>query len=148
MFYVFPLYTSWRKVNNFAPSLVKDTWLLRISDVNSSSLGLFQKRHRVEVRKQTVPPRAWIFSPEIDTNLLNAQEAFESASDLLPLEDLVPSETLMEWVWYQITVPLFVRFLNRLPRYKKTAKGGQILDLLFLVYKMSVESTVDVQDCN
>lgn len=73
-----PLFTSWSKVKQFAPNLVKDTWLLRTSAVTSASPGPIHLRHRVEVRKATIPPRAWIFSPEIDTNLIIAEEAFHA----------------------------------------------------------------------
>jgi hypothetical protein len=98
VFYVLPLYISWSKVNSFVPNLTRDTWLLRVKDVDSKALGLSQQRHRLEVAKTTLVPTASIFSPEIGTHLLHAEEVFRAADDSLPLRNLIPSETLAEWV--------------------------------------------------
>jgi len=97
VFYVLPLFVSWKKVNNYSPNLTRDTWLLRVRDIDSKALGLMQVRHRLEVDKRQLPPKAFVFSPELDTRLINAEEAFHTAESTLSDQNLIPSQELLEW---------------------------------------------------
>lgn len=97
VFYVLPLFVSWKKVNSYSPNLTRDTWLLRVRDVQSKALGLTQVRHRVEVDKRQFPPKAFVFSPELDATLINSEEAFHRAESTLSDRNLIPSQELLEW---------------------------------------------------
>ena len=70
---------------------------MRVIDVRSKNLGLTQERHRLEVDKRSLPPQTKIFSPEIDAQLLNAEEVLLAATNVFPVSRMVPSETLVEW---------------------------------------------------
>jgi hypothetical protein len=98
VFYVLPLFVKWTKVNSYVPRLARDTWLLPIKDVSSKAHGLWKECHTLEIDKATIPPRASVFSPQLDTSLINAEDAFHAAGDMFPLQGLIPSGSLVDWV--------------------------------------------------
>ncbi|MCH8063481.1 MAG: hypothetical protein IH861_13380 [Chloroflexi bacterium] len=97
VYYVFPLFSTWDKVDSYAPVLANDTWLLRAADIDSATLGLTQQRHKVEITRTGGIPRVTVFSPEIDAKVLNLAEVLENPEELIPKASWVPSEMVMHW---------------------------------------------------
>ncbi len=98
VFYVLPLFTRWDKVNQYAPRLASDTWMLRATDIDSTALGFTQQRHRVEVVKNDQMPVVSVFSPVVDDlEVLNAQQVFHEPDSSIPKSSWIPSAAIQEW---------------------------------------------------
>ena len=97
VYYALPLYCTWAKAISDAPNLLIDTRLLGVSSIDSSLLGRTQQRHRIEVRKASALPEASIYSPRIDSRLLNAKEAVTHPAEALPTAAWIDSGSLHEF---------------------------------------------------
>ena len=103
--YVFPLYTTWEKAGQHAPKLVRDTWLMPVSAVPSSTLIQISQpktqRHRVEIERTRSGASATVYSPEVISEVVNAEEYLEERVGRSPSDDTtfgVPSEVLLGWI--------------------------------------------------
>ncbi len=97
VYYVFPLYSTWRKVDQDAPDLTRDTWLVPVARIPVNQAA-GKQQHKVFFQKSLNAPSvaAVVDDPEEITDLLNAHEFFGSDS-VATGNRSVPSEAVREW---------------------------------------------------
>ena len=97
--YVFPLYGKWSKARNYAPDLMQDTWLVRVSDIPYPLLASGHERHQVELRRDGSRMETTIHSPTISVDAINAKDYFREMGMGLSIENEgVSSGALLEWL--------------------------------------------------
>ncbi len=110
VYYVFPLFSTWSKADQHAPSLASDTWLVPVSSIplvrltalSSPPTGL----HRVDVRPTNSLVTVTFHSPEVIGEAINARQLFSrsdmmqaTASDDIGISSFgVTSDELLAWV--------------------------------------------------
>ena len=110
VYYVFPLFSTWRKADQHAPDLAKDTWLVPVSSIplvaltalSSPSTGL----HRVDVQPTNSSVTVTFHSPEVIGEAINARQLFFQGgmTQLVSTDDVnigslgVSSDELLGWV--------------------------------------------------
>ena len=108
--YVFPLFSTWEKADQYAPELTRDTWAVPVSSVPLAKLTASSTpstgRHRVDVIRNNSGATAKFHSPEvvveaISAGLLHLQGSSERRAgdirvDVGPFG--VESDDLLDWV--------------------------------------------------
>ena len=110
VFYVFPLYSTWKKAEGHSPDLVQDTWLIRVSSIPLATLRSQSTpktgRHRVHLQRYGPRVTATFHSPVVINEAVNAGSLF-GLGDLDQVADArttdamtggVPSSQVQEWV--------------------------------------------------
>ena len=110
VYYVFPLFSTWRKADQHAPDLAGDTWQVPVSSIplatltglSSPSTGL----HRVDVEPAQLLVTVTFHSPEVVGDAINARQLFSQGdvgratradnADVGPLG--VSSDALLGWI--------------------------------------------------
>ena len=115
--YVFPLYSTWEKADQYAPELVRDTWLMPVSAVPLASLTQVSQpksqRHRVEIARTNSGVNVTVHSPEVVGKVVNAEEYLGERIGRTPSDDSpfgVASEVLLDWFAGNEAQNLPVRF--------------------------------------
>jgi hypothetical protein len=101
VWYVLPLFSTWNKVDDEAPSLVNDTWAVRAADVDSSTWWTHPLRHRLDARTRSrkTRPRIDIHSPQENLPSVRATELFpEQDAAREAMQRWIPSGTLLDWM--------------------------------------------------
>ena len=88
VYYVFPLYSTWVRADQYAPDLLQDTWLVPVSSIPSSMLTSASSpktgSHRVELDRYSGPISVEVFSPRLKGIAVNAKEFFDRKSTAGP----------------------------------------------------------------
>ena len=110
VYYVFPLFSTWSKVDQHAPDLADDTWVVPVSSIPLATLTVFSKpstgHHRVEVERTNSRVTATFHSPEVIVEAINARQVFcQGGTEQrinTPQMDMGPfgvsSDELLAWV--------------------------------------------------
>ena len=80
VYYAFPLFSTWRKADQYAPDLAGDTWLVPVSSIplvtltalSTPSTGL----HRVDIERVNSWVTVTFHSPEVIGDAINARQFF------------------------------------------------------------------------
>jgi len=111
VYYVFPLFSTWRKADQHSPNLINDTWLLPVSSISLAALTALSNTstglHRVEVEKVSSGATATFHSPEVLGEMINARDYFVEVTrgQALDIGTVgIPSNQLQEWCssWSQL----------------------------------------------
>ena len=87
------------KARNYAPDLMQDTWLVRVSDIPYSLLASGNERHQVKLRRDGARMETTIHSPTITVDAINAKDYFREMGTGLSIENEgVSSGALFEWL--------------------------------------------------
>ena len=107
VYYVFPLYSKWSKANSYAPNLVRDTWIVKVTDIPYSSLAgsaaPSNTRHNVELERVGANMLYTVFSPEVRGSGINAEQFFEQQSIVNQMKAGaagIPGGALLDWIGY------------------------------------------------
>ena len=80
VYYVFPLFSTWAKADQYAPELSNDTWLVPVSSIPLSTLTSLSTPatglHKVDVERNSSWVNVTFHSPEVIGEALNAKDLF------------------------------------------------------------------------
>ncbi len=99
VYYVFPLYSKWRKILDHSPNLTKDTWLVPVSCI-SLNPPPSQDSYQIDLRLNGSQIEMSGPNLQAKCGAINARSYCIDAQDqsLNPREVGIPSETLKNWV--------------------------------------------------
>lgn len=96
--YIFPHYNTFTGMRSHSPTLLRDTWLLKVHHLR----GLPISTNRLGTHKvETDPPSARVYSKPIDRKIVNASKALENifGNSYAELEStLISHKLLKEWL--------------------------------------------------
>lgn len=102
VYYIFPHYNTFTKMHSDSPTLLRDTWLLRVDDLR----GLSNSANKLGTHMvETNPPIALVHSDLMELKIVNAYEMIENIFREGPtaLEGILISHILLkEWLGYLI----------------------------------------------
>ncbi len=120
VYYVFPLYSKWWKVDKNAPDLLQDTWLVPVSCIPSTNL--IRDSTQIEVTKLTASRIKVWGDPnwEPTCNAINARDYFQMRSGSLSDVIGIQPAQLREWIdGWEITALRFTSLgVFYLPKYQ------------------------------
>ena len=103
--YVFPFFSKWSKVKEYAPDLVRDTWLVPAASIPLAVLQAISSpktgRHRVELERTSSGIVVTVHSPRVVGEVVNAGEflaELDQALSGVPSRSLVPHGRLRDWI--------------------------------------------------
>ena len=103
--YVFPFFSMWSKAKEYAPNLIRDTWLVPASSIPLSELQAQSSpktgRHRMELERTSSGVVATPYSPRVVGEVLNAGEFLTALGQTVsgpPSRLLVPDGHLRDWI--------------------------------------------------
>lgn len=124
VYYVFPLYSKWRKILDHSPNLTKDTWLVPVSCISLNSPPQ-QDSYQIDIRRNRGRIDLSGPNPQVKCVAINARSYCVDVQDqsLNPREVGIPSEKLKDEIKKWQESRLRFRGLNAVYLPRPTSTG-------------------------
>lgn len=102
VFYVFPAYNTFQKMDNFSPNLMNETYFMRVADTRSLPAASNKNgRHKVHFESDppgSIPTTATIYSNPFNIKLLKADNLFQIESIFYNPDPHITHQELQSWL--------------------------------------------------